>query len=96
LPIREVDKSAFGNADLVFEGYYVIMSVNQVTVTSLMGRSRKDPYSPHRGNFCRPEGEGRKTCSDNSKCVRTSKGGRGLTSYFLRGGGMDVFWNDPI
>jgi hypothetical protein len=19
----------------------------------------------------------------------------GLTSYFLRGGGMDVFWNDP-
>jgi hypothetical protein len=25
-----------------------------------------------------------------------SKGGGGLTSYFLRGGGMDVFWNDPI
>jgi hypothetical protein len=23
----------------------------------IMGRSRKDPYSPHRGNFCRPEGE---------------------------------------
>jgi hypothetical protein len=23
-----------------------------------MGRSRKDPYSPHEGNFCRPEGEG--------------------------------------
>ena len=23
------------------------------------------------------------------------KGG-GVTSYFLRGGGMDVFWNDPI
>jgi hypothetical protein len=22
--------------------------------------------------------------------------GRGLTSYFLCGGGMDVFWNDPI
>jgi hypothetical protein len=20
----------------------------------------------------------------------------GLTSYFLRGGGMDVFWNDPF
>ncbi len=20
----------------------------------------------------------------------------GLTSYFLRGGGMDVFWNDPM
>jgi hypothetical protein len=28
----------------------------------LLGRSRKDPYSPHRGNFCRPEGELRKNC----------------------------------
>jgi hypothetical protein len=28
-----------------------------------MGRSRKDPYSPpHGGNFCHPEGEGRKNC----------------------------------
>jgi hypothetical protein len=24
------------------------------------------------------------------------KGVRGLTSNFLRGGGMDVFWNDPM
>jgi hypothetical protein len=24
------------------------------------------------------------------------KGVGGLTSYFLRGGGMDVFWNDPL
>jgi hypothetical protein len=24
------------------------------------------------------------------------KGVGGLTSYFLRGGGMDVFWNDPF
>jgi hypothetical protein len=24
------------------------------------------------------------------------KGVGGLTSYFLRGGGMDVFWNDPM
>ena len=24
------------------------------------------------------------------------KGVGGLTSYFLRGVGMDVFWNDPI
>ena len=27
-----------------------------------LGRSRKDPQSPHGGNFCRPEGEGRKNC----------------------------------
>jgi hypothetical protein len=24
------------------------------------------------------------------------KGVGGLTSYFVRGGGMDVFWNDPM
>jgi hypothetical protein len=28
----------------------------------IMGRSKKDPYSPRGGNFCRPEGEGRKNC----------------------------------
>jgi hypothetical protein len=28
-----------------------------VYVGDAMGRSRKDPHSPHRGNFCRPEGE---------------------------------------
>ena len=39
-------------------------------------------------------GRGEKIVSDNSKCIRTSEGG--LTSYFLRGGGMDVFWNDPL
>jgi hypothetical protein len=38
-------------------------------------------------------GRGEKIVSDNSKYIRTSGG---LTSYFLRGGGMDVFWNDPI
>jgi hypothetical protein len=38
-------------------------------------------------------GRGEKIVYDNSKYIRTSGG---LTSYFLRGGGMDVFWNDPI
>jgi hypothetical protein len=42
------------------------------------------------------KGRGERIVSDNSKCIRTSKGGRGLTSYFLCGGRMDVFWNDPI
>jgi hypothetical protein len=37
----------------------------------------------------------RKGISDISKCIRTSKRGRGLISNFLCGGrGMDVFWND--
>ncbi len=40
-----------------------------------MGRSRKDPYSPHGGNFCRQEGREDKIVSDNSKCIRTSEGG---------------------
>jgi hypothetical protein len=35
---------------------------------------------------------GEKFVSDNSKCIRV----RGLTSNFLCGGGMDVFWNGPI
>jgi hypothetical protein len=41
-------------------------------------------------------GRGDKIVSDNSKCIRASEGGRGLTSNFLCGGGMDVFWNDPF
>jgi hypothetical protein len=41
-------------------------------------------------------GRGDKIVCDNSKCIRTSEGGRGLTSNFLHGGGMDVLWNDPI
>jgi hypothetical protein len=40
---------------------------------------------------------GEKIVSDNRKCIRTSEGGRGVNFLnFLRGGGMDVFWNDPI
>ena len=58
-----------------------------------MGHSRKDPHSPHGGNFCRPEGGGGdRIVSDNSKCIRTSEEQvAGLTSNFLRRGGMDVF-----
>jgi hypothetical protein len=40
-------------------------------------RKEKDSHSPHmhRGHFCCTEGDGRK------KCIRTSKGVGGLTSY---------------
>jgi hypothetical protein len=34
---------------------------------SEMGRSRKDPHSPHRGNFCHSEGEGKKIVSDGRR-----------------------------
>jgi hypothetical protein len=40
-----------------------------------------------------------KFVSDNSKCIRTlagDMGGGGVTPNFLCGGGVDVFWNDPI
>ena len=53
-----------------------------------LGRSRKDPYSPHRGNFCRPEGEGKKLFLIIVNVLGHPKGVGGLTSYFLRGGGM--------
>jgi hypothetical protein len=35
-----------------------------------------------------------KFVSDNSKCIQTNKGSRGLTSNLLCGGSIDVFWND--
>ena len=60
----------------------------------IMGRSRKDPYSPPEEISAVQRGRGEKVASDNSKCIRTSEGG--LTSHFLRGGGMNVFWNNPI
>ena len=41
-------------------------------------------------------GRGEKIVSDNNKCIRTPKGVGGLTSNFPRGGGVDVFWNDPL
>ena len=51
----------------------------------------------HRGNFCRPEGGREKklfliigNVLGHLKVVGV------LTSYFLCGGGMDVFWNDPL
>ena len=64
-----------------------------------MGCSRKDPYSLTEEISAVRRGRGEKIVSDNSKCIRKSEGGRGggvLTSYFLRGGGMDVFWNDRM
>ena len=60
-----------------------------------MGHSRKDPHSPHGGNFCIHRVRGEQFVSDNSKCIRTSERGGGSTSNFFRGGGMNVFWNDP-
>jgi hypothetical protein len=59
-----------------------------------MGRSRKDSHSPHRGNFCRPEEK--KLFLIIVSVLGHPKGVGGLTSNFLGGGGMDVFWNDPI
>jgi hypothetical protein len=58
-----------------------------------MGRSRIDPYSPHGGNFCREE---KKLFLIIVNVLGHPKGVGGLTSYFFRGGGMDVFWNDPM
>ena len=61
-----------------------------------MGRSRKDPYSPHRGISAVRRGRGEKLFLIIVNVLVHPKGVGGLTSYFLRGGGMDVFWNDPM
>ena len=63
-----------------------------------MGRSRKDPGTYLHGEIYNAvrKGRGEKIVSDNSKYIRRSKGVGRLTTYFLYGGGMDVFWNDPI
>jgi hypothetical protein len=56
-----------------------------------MGRSRKDTHSPHKENFYRLEGEGRKIVSDNSKCIRISEGGRGVNFQFPPWDGCGCF-----
>ena len=43
-----------------------------------MGHSRKDSHSHQGGNFSCSEGGGGGIVSDNSKCIRTSKGDRGV------------------
>jgi hypothetical protein len=43
-----------------------------------------------------PSGVGEKIVSDNSKCIRTSEGDRGVNFQFPPWGGMGVFWNERI
>ena len=66
-------------------------------INTTLGRSRKNPHSPHRGNFCCPEGRGeKKKFLIKVNVLGHPKGVGGLTSNFLRGEGKDVFWNDPL
>jgi hypothetical protein len=63
-----------------------------------LGCSRKDPPCPQGGNFCCLEGGGGEK---NLFLIIVSVVGYlkrvgGLTSNFLHGGGIDVFWNDPF
>jgi hypothetical protein len=63
-----------------------------------IGSFQKRSILPHGGNFCRPEGDRgeKKLFLIIVNVLGHPKGVGGLTSYFLRGGGMDVFWNDPF
>ena len=60
-------------------------------VIIIMSRSRKDPYSTTE----EISGGEKKLFLIIVNVLGHPKRGRGLTSYFLHGGGMDVFWDDP-
>jgi hypothetical protein len=52
---------------------------------------QKRSILPHGGNFWR----GEQLFLIIVNVLGHPKRDRGLTSYFLRGDGMDVFWDDP-
>ena len=62
-----------------------------------IGSFQKRSILPPRRKFL-PSGEGgeEKLLLIIVNVLGHPKGVGGLTSYFLRGGGMDVFWNDPF
>ena len=61
-----------------------------------MGRSRKDPYSPTEGISAVWRGREEKIVSDNSKCIRSSEGGRGVNFLFPPWGWYGCFLEYPI
>ena len=65
-------------------------------VVKALGRSRKDPYSPQRKFLPSGGGGEKKLFLIIVNVLGHPKGVGGLTSYFLCGSGMDVFWNDPL
>ena len=76
--------------------HYIIIQLTTHWGFSL-GRSRKDPYHPHGGNrkLTPPTPFG---CPNTFTIIRNNfsspppPDGRN----FLRGGSMDLFWNDPM
>jgi hypothetical protein len=61
-----------------------------------MGHSRKYLHSPRRKFLPSRGGGEKKLFLIIVNVLGHPKGVGGLTSNFLRGGGMDVFWNDPM
>ena len=75
-----------------------------MTERKQLGRSKKDPYPFHIGNFCHPEGEG-ESSKEYLKFVQDVwRVGGGSINFLLggvllissMGGGMDPFWNNPL
>jgi hypothetical protein len=58
--------------------------------------SRKDPPFPTKEISAARRARREKFVSDNSKCIRTSEGGREINFQFSQWGGTDVFQNDPL
>ena len=63
----------------------------------IIGSFQKRSILPPQRKFLPSGGGGeKKLCLIIVSVLGHPKGVRRLTSYFLRGGGMDVFWNDPF
>jgi hypothetical protein len=64
----------------------------------MIGSFQKRSILPHARRKFLPSGGGgeKKLFLIIVNVLGHPKGVGGLTSYFLRGGGMDVFWNDPL
>ena len=71
-------------------------AVTQLRTIYTMGHSRKDPHSPQRKFLPSGGGGETKLFLIIVNVLGHLKWVGGLTSNFLREGGMDVFWNDPM
>jgi hypothetical protein len=73
------------------------MTFNNMSTFQNLGRSKKISILPPQRKFLSSGGGGeKKLFLIIVNVLGHPKEVGGLTSYFICGGGMDVFWNDPM